>query len=112
MWDRSTAATSGGVPVATTSPPPSPPSGPRSMMWSAHLMTSVLCSMTITEWPWSMSSCRAESNRRISWKWRPVVGSSKMKSVPVLVARAMWEASLRRWDSPPERVVTGWPSRR
>jgi hypothetical protein len=38
--------TSSGVPVATISPPPSPPSGPRSMIQSAVLMTSRLCSIT------------------------------------------------------------------
>lgn len=32
VYDRSQAATSSGVPVQTISPPPSPPSGPRSMM--------------------------------------------------------------------------------
>ncbi|CAN3986411.1 Cysteine-rich VLP domain-containing protein, partial [Dysosmobacter welbionis] len=39
------AATSSGVPVQTMVPPPSPPSGPRSIRWSAHLITSRLCSM-------------------------------------------------------------------
>lgn len=40
-----------GVPVATISPPPSPPSGPKSSTQSAVLMTSRLCSITTTELP-------------------------------------------------------------
>jgi hypothetical protein len=40
-----------GVPVAMISPPPSPPSGPRSTIQSAVLMTSRLCSMTTTVLP-------------------------------------------------------------
>src|SRR5699024_6987692 len=51
VWECSQAAISSGVPVATMRPPPSPPSGPRSMMWSAVLMTSRLCSMTTTALP-------------------------------------------------------------
>src|SRR5437899_1299513 len=39
-------------------PPPSPPSGPRSMIQSAVLMTSRLCSMTSTVLPWSTSRAR------------------------------------------------------
>ena len=41
-------ATCSGVPSATIRPPPSPPSGPRSMIQSAVLITSRLCSMTTT----------------------------------------------------------------
>ncbi len=41
-----------GVPAAMTSPPPSPPSGPKSITQSAVLMTSRLCSITTTELPW------------------------------------------------------------
>src|SRR5881296_1600719 len=46
-------ASSSGVPVATTRPPSSPPSGPRSMIQSAVLITSRLCSMMTTVLPWS-----------------------------------------------------------
>ena len=59
-------------------PPPSPPSGPRSITWSAVLITSRLCSMTTTvscphppAWSTSMSLCT-------SAVWRPVVGSSRI----------------------------------
>src|SRR5207245_1245368 len=51
VCDRLTAATSSGVPLATTRPPCAPPSGPRSMMKSALLITSRLCSITITVLP-------------------------------------------------------------
>src|SRR5262249_12973191 len=46
-WDASCS----GVPAATTRPPASPPSGPRSTMWSAVFTTSRLCSMTTTVLP-------------------------------------------------------------
>ena len=61
-------AISSGVPAATMSPPLCPPSGPRSMTWSAHLMTSRLCSMTRTEWPLLISASKAERRRLMSWK--------------------------------------------
>ena len=47
----------------------------------------------------------------MSWKCKPVVGSSKMKSVPAFFALAIWAANFSRWDSPPESVVRGCPSR-
>src|SRR3569833_2507788 len=72
---------SSGVPQATISPPPSPPSGPRSMIQSAVLMTSRLCSITTTVLPWSASSCSTSSSLRVSSKCRPVVGSSRMYRV-------------------------------
>ena len=71
-------ATSSGVPAATTRPPRSPPSGPRSMIQSAVLMTSRLCSITTTLFPLSTSRCSTSSSSRTSSKWRPVVGSSRM----------------------------------
>jgi ribosomal protein L17 len=57
---------------------PSPPSGPRSMIQSAVLMTSRLCSMTTTVLPASRSRCSTASRCLTSWKCRPVVGSSRM----------------------------------
>ena len=42
------AATCSGVPWATTRPPPTPPSGPRSTSQSALAITSRLCSITTT----------------------------------------------------------------
>ena len=51
VCDALHAATSSGVPQATTSPPAWPPSGPRSMTWSAVLITSRWCSITTTVWP-------------------------------------------------------------
>src|SRR6188508_159073 len=44
-------ATASGVPCAITRPPAEPPSGPRSITWSADLMTSRLCSMITTVLP-------------------------------------------------------------
>ena len=47
------AATSSGVPVTTIFPPLTRPPGPRSITWSAVLMTSRLCSITTTVLPCS-----------------------------------------------------------
>src|SRR5699024_1493895 len=76
VCDAATSATSSGVPWATTWPPPRPPSGPRSMMWSALPMTSRLCSMTMTVLPLSTRPWRSISSFEMSSKCRPVVGSS------------------------------------
>ena len=69
-------ATCSGVPSATTRPPPLPPSGPMSMTQSAVLMTSRLCSMTITELPLSTSPDSTLISLLMSSKCSPVVGSS------------------------------------
>src|SRR5262249_53714862 len=67
-----------GEPAAPIAPPPSTPSGPRSMIQSAVLITSRLCSMTTTVLPWSVSSWSTSRSFFTSWKCRPVVGSSRM----------------------------------
>ena len=52
VYERSARrASSSGVPVATTRPPSSPPSGPRSITQSAVFTTSRLCSMITTVLP-------------------------------------------------------------
>jgi len=68
-------AMSSGVPSATMVPPPAPPSGPMSMIQSDVLITSRLCSMTITVLPLSTRPLMTSSNLRMSSKCRPVVGS-------------------------------------
>ena len=45
----------------------------------------------------------------MSSKCRPVVGSSKMNSVPATLAADRCAASLTRCASPPESVVADWP---
>ena len=62
----------------TARPCGSPPSGPRSMIQSAVLITSRLCSITSTVLPWSTSRDSTVSSLRMSSKCRPVVGSSRM----------------------------------
>ena len=59
VWERGQAAICSGGTEASTSPPRSPPSGPRSMTQSAVLMTSGLCSIT---------------TRVLSWPEQPVAG--------------------------------------
>jgi serine/threonine protein kinase len=110
VWLVATRATCSGVPVAITSPPAEPPSGPRSMIQSAVLMTSRLCSMTSTVLPPSTRRCRTSSSFLTSPKCRPVVGSSSRYSVRPVWTRASSRASLTRWASPPDSVVAGWPS--
>ena len=60
----------------TTRPPPVPPSGPMSMTQSAVLITSRLCSITMTVLPLSTRLWSTPSSLRMSSKCRPVVGSS------------------------------------
>ena len=67
-----------GVPAKMIFPPPAPPSSPISIMWSATLIMSRLCSMTMTVFPFSTSLSMTESRMRISSKCKPVVGSSRM----------------------------------
>src|SRR5207247_1959672 len=64
VWLASFSAMSSGVPVATTAPPPVPPSGPMSTTQSAVLMTSRLCSITISVLPASTSWPRTPSSLR------------------------------------------------
>ena len=75
--------TSSGVPVHTTQPPASPPSGPRSINQSAARITSRLCSITSSEWPASSSLRKARISLAMSSKCKPVVGSSNINSVPL-----------------------------
>src|SRR5450759_1055946 len=100
-----------GVPVATMRPPLSPPSGPRSMAQSAFLMTSRLCSMTMTVLPLLVSSWRTPTSFSTSAKCRPVVGSSRIYSVLPAVRLPSSAASLIRWASPPDRVTALCPRR-
>ena len=67
-----------GDPSAIISPPLSPPSGPRSIIWSDVFITSKLCSITTTVFPLSTNSCKTSNNFLTSSKWSPVVGSSSM----------------------------------
>src|SRR5207249_4239953 len=55
-----------------------PPSGPRSRIQSAVLMTSRLCSITTTVLPPSTRRCSTSRSFFTSSKCRPVVGSSRM----------------------------------
>ena len=77
VCDAATSMTCSGVPSATTVPPPAPPSGPMSMIQSAVLITSRLCSMTMTVLPLSASEWSTPSSLLTSSKCRPVVGSSR-----------------------------------
>ena len=68
--------------------------------------------MINTDPPARISLRKAASSLLMSSKCRPVVGSSKMNSVLLLVSFARYDASLILWASPPESVVADWPSRR
>src|SRR5438045_2680216 len=107
-------ATSSGVPAATICPPPSPPSGPRSINQSASAIKSRLCSMTMTEWPASTRRGNTSTSRRTSAMCNPMVGSSSMnrfrfsresKSVSCsFKPDSKWVTSFTRWASPPLSV--------
>src|SRR5262249_6265337 len=62
VYELGSWATCSGVPSATSRPPRSPPSGPRSISQSAVFSTSRLCSITITVFPWSTRRCRTFSS--------------------------------------------------
>jgi hypothetical protein len=87
-------------------PPPSPPSGPRSMIQSAHLMTSRLCSMTTTVLP--MSARRLQHVQQVVDVGEVQAGGrlvEDVERVPGGPALPSSVASLTRWASPPESVV-------
>src|SRR5258706_2452413 len=81
VWDCFAVATCSGMPCATTCPPPSPPSGPRSMIQSASAITSRLCSMTTTVLPASTNRCSTRISFSTSAICKPTVGSSSTYSV-------------------------------
>ena len=70
--------------------------------------TSRSCSITITERPRSTSPSSRSTSLSTSSMCSPVVGSS---STSTSLARSTSIASLIRWRSPPDSVVSGWPSR-
>lgn len=88
-----------------------PPSGPMSTIQSEVLMTSRLCSMTMTVLPLSTRPLMTLSNLRMSSKCRPVVGSSRMYTVRPVDRFCSSAASFTRCASPPDSVGAGWPSR-
>src|SRR5580700_9733181 len=83
-------------------PPPAPPSGPISMTQSDVLITSRLCSMTITELPLSTRPLMTSSNLRMSSKCKPVVGSSRMYTVRPVERFCNSDASFTRCASQPD----------
>ncbi|MCK7519430.1 MAG: hypothetical protein MZV64_17710 [Ignavibacteriales bacterium] len=111
MYEPLTFITCSGVPSASSSPPPSPPSGPRSMTQSAILMMSRLCSMISTELPASTRRCSTSISLCTSAACRPTEGSSSTYRVRPVARRESSFASLTRCASPPESVVAGWPTR-
>ena len=98
-----------GVPVATISPPLSPPSGPKSIIWSAVFIKSRLCSITTIVFPVSTSLCRISTNLWTSAIWSPVVGSSNIYNVFPVGLLESSVASFILCASPPDSVVEGCP---
>ena len=91
-------------------PPPSPPFGPRSMMWSATLITSKLCSITTTVSPLSTILFNIVNSFFISWECNPVVGSSNINKLFPVGFFCNSLASFTRAASPPDRVGALWPN--
>ena len=73
-------------------------------------MTCRLCSIITTECPLSTSLRKQLSSFEISSKCRPVVGSSKIKSVLDADSASIYVASFTRCASPPESIELGCPS--
>src|SRR5581483_5278879 len=71
------------------------------------LITSRLCSTTITVLPRSTSRLSTSSSLWMSSKCRPVVGSSSRYRVRPVFGRASSAASLTRCASPPDSVGAG-----
>ena len=94
----------------TTFPPLSPPSGPKSIIWSQVFIKSKLCSITIIELPVSTNLCNISTNLWTSAMWSPVVGSSNIYRVFPVAFLESSVASLTRCASPPDSVVDGCPS--
>src|SRR4051812_44710354 len=105
-------AISSGGPAPRTSPPRCPPSGPRSMIQSAHFIISKLCSITTRVFPASRSFISTCKSFSISATCSPVVGSSRIYTVRPVAFFASSVANLTRCASPPERVVPACPSRK
>ena len=94
---------------AITSPPESPPSGPKSIMWSHVFIRSKLCSITIIVFPVSTSLCKMFTSLWTSAMWSPVVGSSKIYNVFPVALFDSSVASFTLCASPPDNVVDGCP---
>jgi len=95
--DLSFLISSSGVPSKIRLPPCSPPPGPRSITQSAHFITSRLCSIINIECPLSIRALNESSNFLISWKCKPVVGSSKInREGLIFLSLPKYEASLTR----------------
>lgn len=77
---------------------------------SADLITSMLCSITITVLPLSTSFWSILMSLWTSAKCSPVVGSSSIYIVLPVLFLLNSAASLILCASPPDNVVEGWPS--
>src|SRR5690606_8016919 len=99
------AATVSGEPAANIRPPPSPPSGPKSISQSHDLATSKLCSMTTTVLPLATTETSTFNSLATSSKCSPVVGSSNRYSVLPVSGRASSVANFNLCASPPLSVV-------
>ena len=110
VWLVFILAMSAGVPCPTIWPPPSPPSGPKSISQSAHLIKSMLCSMVITVFFFSTSPPRTEIHFLMSSKCKPVVGSSKIYKVLPVPFLESSVANFTLCASPPDNEVAACPN--
>ena len=81
-----------------------------SMMQSAVLMTSRLCSITSTVLPVATSRC--STPQELADVLEVQAGGGLVEDVERVAGGALVQlgASLIRWASPPDRVGAGWPS--
>ena len=91
------------LPSATKWPPWIPAFGPTSIIKSAKFIVSSSCSTMITVLPRSFNLFRVDKSFLLSLWCKPIDGSSKTYRTPVK-PEPICEASLIRWDSPPDNV--------
>ncbi len=81
-------------------------------------MTSRLCSITSREWPAAQQPLEGPQQGGDVVEVQAGGGlveqeqDAASRRSPLAGVLARWPASLSRWASPPDRVGTGWPSRR
>ena len=91
-------------------PPASPPPGPKSIIVSALHITSKLCSIATTVFPFDTSFFKISSSLSTSCGCNPVVGSSNKYKVFPVSGFDNSVANLIRCASPPDNVEVDCPN--
>ena len=118
MRPRAPSSLQRGVPTQTTSPPASPPSGPRSISQSAardhvEIVLDDEQRMAGVDQPAERAQqlgdvVEVQAGRRLV-EQKQRAARAAVGTLRSLVCRARWPASFSRCASPPDSVGTGWP---